>query len=873
KSRTCIYSCFTLVYWVSLAANALELSNNSGFVGLLVAIHEDVPERDYLLDNVQQFLSKVSARMEETPGRHFLESVTIQVPSTWRRRPNYIDQDVDLYERAQVRLVPGSHTARGMSTLQPRPCGLPGEYILVPDDQVMRKDNVALHLEHQFLQEWVKFRYGVFDELGVAGSKRFPTAYTDGSMLRPVSHAKNIDGVLSRRDGSPCGVTPTGLVWADCCLFLDTRNRTLLKTLLMMPYASPVNPISARYLPTKQNALCQRRSTSEVILSHNDFVLKNIHAHRSKDIVFQVLRLRENSTGNVVLLLDASQQMCAGKWMHLVHRSVARFVQDRVPDAFGLALVALSQDQAQPLSNLTTVGPDSRRALRALVPYDCSTGKGLHLLKGVRAAAKLIKAKTGRSAGGILILVTASSLLDEKSGTGGASGASLLLSQAGLVLSTVALGTRVDSRLETLASATGGRSFAFSTTSELHSGRIDDALAAAASQLMPIRKRDITVSHKEDFRQELKRCAVLADIVSLGGFQMNHIWIATLRTPEAKQRLVDCKELKVKQLRCLVIDPSSTEVRLRLHWVPYQKQRRPARPVTAALVPTSNVENELAGDIGQPEVAVSPPAATVPEVCAAPRDACPPPSEETSPEGLTAMDETTESVKRTLDESSSRAGMTAKLNPARGGRRRERTGVAKLRHDTQVACCTLRVQVRLPAPCSSRYFSPASTSPLSPDVRLFAVNLSVPFKRAYHLAELRVHSHQSQWTPLGKQGEPCGAFERYALAGAFQLAGYSEHSRLVPGAVQDLQVRGSTFSGSKWMIRLSWTAMGAHADAGNVGYVDVRCSQHASELEENFDEAISVRKADVFRGSLSPMEPNKKHELVIQVRLQQLRTL
>ncbi|XP_040075839.2 uncharacterized protein LOC115326770 [Ixodes scapularis] len=73
----------------------------------------------------------------------------------------------------------------------------------------------------------------------------------------------------------------------------------------------------------------------------------------------------------------------------------------------------------------------------------------------------------------------------------------------------------------------------------------------------------------EDFRQELKRCAVLSEIVALGAFQMNHVWLATLRTPEAKKRLIDCKELKVKDLRCVVIDPSSTEVRLRLHWVPY----------------------------------------------------------------------------------------------------------------------------------------------------------------------------------------------------------------------------------------------------------------------------------------------------------------
>lgn len=73
----------------------------------------------------------------------------------------------------------------------------------------------------------------------------------------------------------------------------------------------------------------------------------------------------------------------------------------------------------------------------------------------------------------------------------------------------------------------------------------------------------------EDFRQELRRIAVLSDIASLGAYQMNHVWLATLRTPEAKERLVSAKELNIKNLRCVVIDPCSTEVRLRVHWVPF----------------------------------------------------------------------------------------------------------------------------------------------------------------------------------------------------------------------------------------------------------------------------------------------------------------
>lgn len=73
----------------------------------------------------------------------------------------------------------------------------------------------------------------------------------------------------------------------------------------------------------------------------------------------------------------------------------------------------------------------------------------------------------------------------------------------------------------------------------------------------------------EDLKTELKRCGVLNEILSFGAFQMNHVWMATLQTPEAKQRLVETKELKVKNLRCIVIDSSCSEVRLRVHWVPF----------------------------------------------------------------------------------------------------------------------------------------------------------------------------------------------------------------------------------------------------------------------------------------------------------------
>ncbi|KAM7307705.1 hypothetical protein ISCGN_011341 [Ixodes scapularis] len=73
----------------------------------------------------------------------------------------------------------------------------------------------------------------------------------------------------------------------------------------------------------------------------------------------------------------------------------------------------------------------------------------------------------------------------------------------------------------------------------------------------------------QDFRDELRRLEVLKDLASAGPHQMNHVWMLRLHTLQAKQRLVDAKELTVKGGRCLVLDPANAAVKLKLHWVPY----------------------------------------------------------------------------------------------------------------------------------------------------------------------------------------------------------------------------------------------------------------------------------------------------------------
>ncbi|XP_049269920.1 uncharacterized protein LOC125757798 [Rhipicephalus sanguineus] len=72
----------------------------------------------------------------------------------------------------------------------------------------------------------------------------------------------------------------------------------------------------------------------------------------------------------------------------------------------------------------------------------------------------------------------------------------------------------------------------------------------------------------QDFRDALRNIIDLADITSIGQFQMSHVWMVTCRTALSKVKLVTCGEFFVRGRRCVVIDPEPTEVKMKLLWLP-----------------------------------------------------------------------------------------------------------------------------------------------------------------------------------------------------------------------------------------------------------------------------------------------------------------
>ncbi|KAM7299181.1 hypothetical protein ISCGN_019748 [Ixodes scapularis] len=73
-----------------------------------------------------------------------------------------------------------------------------------------------------------------------------------------------------------------------------------------------------------------------------------------------------------------------------------------------------------------------------------------------------------------------------------------------------------------------------------------------------------------DFKEVLFSIIERTDLIALGPYQMSHVWMAVFANGAAKCKIKACEELEIKQKRCLVIDPTKDEIKMKLLWLPPQ---------------------------------------------------------------------------------------------------------------------------------------------------------------------------------------------------------------------------------------------------------------------------------------------------------------
>ncbi|XP_077512795.1 uncharacterized protein LOC144123970 [Amblyomma americanum] len=91
-----------------------------------------------------------------------------------------------------------------------------------------------------------------------------------------------------------------------------------------------------------------------------------------------------------------------------------------------------------------------------------------------------------------------------------------------------------------------------------------------------------------DFRDALAQILDLREILCIGQYQMSHVWMVTCESSSSKQKLVNKAEFPVKGLRCMVFDPDTKNVKVKLLWLPrYMEHRR----IVEALEPYGTVQS------------------------------------------------------------------------------------------------------------------------------------------------------------------------------------------------------------------------------------------------------------------------------------------
>lgn len=96
----------------------------------------------------------------------------------------------------------------------------------------------------------------------------------------------------------------------------------------------------------------------------------------------------------------------------------------------------------------------------------------------------------------------------------------------------------------------------------------------------------------EEFRDTLDHLALLPEVIALGAYQMSHVWAVTFKNAEGVKKALAIGEMKVKGRRCIVVDPTNQDLRLKLHWLLFNVPDEDVRAALAMFGTVTDVAKE-----------------------------------------------------------------------------------------------------------------------------------------------------------------------------------------------------------------------------------------------------------------------------------------
>ncbi|XP_021963561.1 calcium-activated chloride channel regulator 1 [Folsomia candida] len=410
---------------------------SSATTGLKGATHEC----QIVLEQIKDLISRTSDHLyKATKGQTYFRQVSLLLPSNWANT-NCTGQDQEVstatYQSSNSADISftGDHPVYIDKpwTLQYGPCGVPGKKISVPVS-FLSSSITDMELKARLMvRDWVKLRYGVFDENGFAHDEKYPAEFV-GSKGKPVQATE----CRLNRSTAACGEA------GEKCD--QNLKHPKGKSLMSLPLDS--NSVDefcdvtthVRTTPTKHNFLCNGLSVWEVMAQHEDFSEMNTlkqqqqnqnggsssapldkgHNHYETSTmasstpmtiaapapIFSYVTAKSH---RMIFLLDRSPEMNrTNRWNNLRRSLYGMF--HHLPSGVELGVISYSNNSTISVP-LTVASTHNRDALYGRIPFrPLNTESEESCIScAISAARKLIKASVESTGPTTLVLVSGSS--------------------------------------------------------------------------------------------------------------------------------------------------------------------------------------------------------------------------------------------------------------------------------------------------------------------------------------------------------------------------------------------------------------------------------------------------------------------------------
>lgn len=201
-------------------------------------------------------------------------------------------------------------------------------------------------LSKVFLNEFAKYRYGIFDEFGFPNDNLYPNYFIHNGEILPTGTTNvNVRGMwISDRKKRNCDPTK------ETCHFIPTgKNDAVTCSLGYLPFLPNVNrwcdaeSIKKRPLaPTKHNVLCGGKSAQEVILSHGDFSGVDLNRARAAHDILPSITVVQEPPTKYVLVIETSRSVDEKNTWKWINKAAQKFIRYDLPVNSNLAIITFN---------------------------------------------------------------------------------------------------------------------------------------------------------------------------------------------------------------------------------------------------------------------------------------------------------------------------------------------------------------------------------------------------------------------------------------------------------------------------------------------------------------------------------------------------